>query len=88
MVNDRRSIAIRQGMAYVLAAFAVVCVVSHCACAPSASAKSQAADAAYALEHQRCVASYETNAEIDDCRDRVRTRWGITTKVRDAGSDR
>lgn len=55
-------------------------------CGPSAAAKAQAADTAYAAEHMRCVAQHETNAEIDDCRARVRERWGITmTVTKDGG---
>ena len=88
-MNDRRSIAVRQFVATGLVLFAAMCVVGHCSgCSPSPEAQSAAADAAYALEHQRCVAQHETNAEIDDCRARVRERWGVTTRVRDAGGDR
>ncbi len=61
--------------------------IAHCTgCSPSAEAKGIAADEAYKIEHLRCVAQHETNAEIDDCRARVRERWGITTTTRkDAG---
>ncbi len=71
----------------VLLAFYACVAYPASGCGPSAEAKATAADEAYRVEHLRCVAQHETNVEIDDCRARVRSRWGITTIVRkDGGS--
>ena len=68
-----------RALGYVGLALLVLRIVTGCG--PSQAAKETAADATYAAEHMRCVAQHETNAEIDDCRARVRERWGITTVV-------
>jgi hypothetical protein len=85
---NRRAIAIRQFVAVSLACLAALFVFGHCSGCTSPAAKEAAAEGAYHAEHMRCVAEHETNAEIDDCRAKVRERWNITTTVtrKDGGS--
>lgn len=71
---------------YAIVLFARGCVVVHCVgCGPSEKAKAAAAEGAYLAEHMKCVEQFNTDPEINACRDAVRVRWGIVTKVRDAG---
>jgi hypothetical protein len=73
----------------VLALWAATFIVGHlCGCIDSKTAKEHAAEGAYLAEHMKCVQTYDTNDEINRCRDEVRRRWGIVTTVRDAGGDR
>lgn len=68
----------RTFLAYAGLLLAALWLVAHLhGCAPSPEARSIAADEAYKLEHLRCVAKHETNAEIDDCRAKVRERWHV-----------
>lgn len=69
--------------------FALVAGAGVTACGPSKEAQEAAAAGTYAIEHMNCVEKYDTNAEINACRDEVRRRWGIVTTVtKDAGADR
>jgi outer membrane lipoprotein-sorting protein len=76
-------------LAMVLALLGLVFTIGYvCGCADAKSAKEAAAEGAYLAEHMKCVQTYDTNDEINTCRDEVRRRWGIVTTVRDAGGDR
>ena len=63
-----------------LALFAWGCLLGAC----SAQQKQEAAKDAYLAQQMDCVKKFDTRAEIDACRARVREAWGLAP---DAGKD-
>lgn len=56
------------------------------ACTPT-QLKENAAEATYLGQHLRCVDGARTLEESKACRKSVDERWGIVTKISDAGAD-
>lgn len=70
--DARASASAALGMLVIGAAFAMI--AGQCACGCKAA---EAAEAAYASEHIRCVDAARTLEESRECRRQVRARWGV-----------
>ena len=56
--------------------FFLVRVLAGCSFVPVT--REHAAEAAYTADHLACVDTFYTRAQIDECREGVRLRWGRT----------
>ncbi len=81
---SRRAIALRQFVGAALALLAFLFVVAKCTGCAMFQDKATQAEAAYLGEQLSCVDRAKTVDESQECRRKVRERWGIVetqTKV-------
>jgi len=63
----------------------IILALAIAACSPAA--KQEEAKDAYLAQQMDCVKQFDTRPEIDACREKVRTAWGLGTDSADAGKD-
>ena len=64
-------------VALIWSALALTALTAACAAAASPDQKAAAADISYASDQLACVDKYDTRAEADACRERVRKQWHL-----------
>lgn len=86
MINDRRSIAIRQTAAVALVLLFALFVTTRCTgCLPVD--KQLEAASGYEAQQMACVERYADRASIDRCRSRVKAAWALDhVQYADAGA--